>query len=345
MLQLQMACAKTAKDSALVIIDCDFARAGPDTTICLGGTATLTASGGPVFLWSTSDATATINVSPTVTTTYIVTVTDVFSDKDTVTVFVNPLPTITATTTPSTICLGSSANLQATGASTYLWTANITDLSLNGQQTMANPVVSPLSNTTYTVTGTDTASCSNFTTVAVNVSPQPNPQIIAYPNPVSVFDPTVHFYDAANGSYNYFWSLGDASTSIQSNFFHTYSDQDTGRYLVNVIVENTYGCIDTANLWVIVRPDGTFYIPNSFTPNNDGMNDVFKVYGMGIKDFEMYIYDRWGKMIYTSTNINEGWDGKIKNILAPDGTYAYTIIYKDNIGIKHARSGTISLIK
>ncbi len=339
------ACNKTVTDSVLITVDCDFARAGPDTTICLGGTATLTASGGPVFLWNTGAPTATITVSPTVTTTYIVTVTDVFSDKDSVTVFVSPLPNVIATSAASTICRGDSTTLFASGAQTYLWTANITDFSLNGQQTLANPVISPKLTTTYTLTGTDAYTCVNTASVVVNVSPQPSPHIVAYPNPVSVFEPTVHFYDATSGNNSYFWLLGDGSSSTQPNFYHTFNDKDTGSYLVNVVVMNAFGCIDTANVWVIVRPDATFYIPNSFTPNYDGINDVFKVYGMGILEFEISIYDRWGKMIYTSKNMNEGWDGKIENAMAPDGSYAYIIIYKDITGINHSKSGVISIVR
>ncbi len=339
------ACLKTANDSALVVIDCDFARAGNDTTICLGGTATLTASGGPVFSWSTGESTATINVSPTVTTTYIVTVTDVFSDNDTVTVFVNPLPAVTATATPSTICLSNSSMLQASGTQAYSWAANITDLSLNGQQTLENPVVFPTSTTIYTVTGTDSNACASTATVVVNISPQPTPKIVAYPNPVSVFDPVVRIYDEYGGSNNYSWFLGDGSTSTQSNFYHTYSDQDTGRYLVSVIASNAFGCSGIDSLWVIVRPDATFYIPNSFTPNNDGLNDVFKISGMGVQEFEMNVYDRWGKNIFSSKGVNEGWDGKINNVMAPQGTYSYIIIYKDNTGIRHSKSGVITIIR
>ncbi|NVN95990.1 MAG: gliding motility-associated C-terminal domain-containing protein [Bacteroidetes bacterium] len=339
------ACFKTAVDSALVVVDCHFARAGSDTTICLGGTATLHASGGSVYLWNTGDPTPILSVSPTVTTTYVVTVTNVFSDIDSVTVFVNPLPLVTATSVASTICYGDSTLLQASGANTYLWTANISDVSLNGQQTQASPIVSPKTTTIYTVNGSDLNTCSNTAFVTVNVSPQPKPKVVVSPNPVSVYEPTVHIYDGSGETNNYVWFLGDNTTTTQNNFYHTYSDKDTGSYLINVIATNIHGCIDSASLWVIVQPDVTFYIPNSFSPNNDGVNDVFKVYGMGIESFEMSIYDRWGKIVYTSEDMNAGWDGKINNELAPDGTYAYVIIYKDNSSIKHSKSGAISIVR
>lgn len=348
------ACYNTATDSVLVIIDCNFARAGPDTTICMGGIAKLHASmdttvyhssGIPSFLWNTGDTTAIIHVNPTVTTTYIVTVSDIFTDKDTVTVFVIPLPVITATTATPTICFGDSTTLHASGGLSYFWTSDINDFSLTGKQTLANPFVSPILTTNYTVKGTDINSCSNTASIVIHISPSPNPQIVVYPNPVSVFDPTVHIFDATNGNNSYIWFFGDGTNSTQTNVYHTYNDQDTGRYLVTVIASNAYGCIDTAEVWVIVRPDCTFYVPNSFSPNGDGKNDIFKVYGMGILEFEINIYDRWGKLIYSSSDMNMGWDGKIKGDMAPDGTYAYMIIYKDNTGIRHTKSGAISILR
>ncbi len=339
------ACQNIVNDSVFVEINCTFADAGPDTTICLGGTATLTASGGPFFLWSTGDTTAVINVNPTITTSYIVTVTDVFSDSDTVTVFVNPLPIIVATSNPATICPGESSQLLATGAQTYQWTSNPVDNSLNGQQALDNPLVTPSTTTIYTVVGKDSNTCVNSATIAVNTSPLPSPHIFASPNPVSIFSPIVHLFDGNSTSTTWYWDLGDGTTSTQDNFYHTFSDQDTGRYLVTLIVSNVHGCIDSTQEWVIVRPDGTYYVPNSFTPNGDGKNDVFKVYGMGTQDFEIYIYDRWGKLVYTSKDMNEGWNGKLNDKELPDGIYNYVVIQKDVMGIRHTKPGSVTLIR
>ena len=339
------ACNLTVTDSVFVQIECTFADAGPDTTICFGGTATLTASGATHFLWDTGDTTATINVNPTVTTTYVVTVFDIFSDTDSVTVFVNPLPIINATSNPTTICLGDTSSLVATGAQTYLWSSNPPDNSLNGQQTIYNPMVSPNSTTVYTVVGVDSNTCQNSTTVSVNVSPNPILFISATPNPVSVFSPIVHITEGYSNATNWSWDLGDGSTSFVRDFYHTYSDQDTGRYLVTLVASNTYGCVDSAKMWVIVRPDATFYVPNSFTPNNDGKNDVFKVSGMGFKEFELYIYDRWGKLLFSTKNVEEGWDGKVNENEVPNGVYNYVIIYKDVTNIRRTKPGSVTLFR
>ena len=341
------ACLKVASDSVLVIVDCEFADAGPDTSICLGDTAILTASGGVSYLWSNGDTATVIKVKPTTTTTYVLTATNFFSftDTDTVTVFVYPLPTVTATANPTTICPNEPADLQAGGALTYQWTSSPIDISLNGQQSIANPVVTPTSTTTYTVVGTDTNTCKNTANVTVNTSLLPVPHIIATPNPVSVFSPIVHLMDGNTSSTTWYWSLGDGATSNQANFYHTYSDQDTGSYLVKLIASNSFGCIDSTEIWVIVRPDGTYYVPNSFTPNGDGLNDEFKIVGMGIEEFELYIYDRWGKLVFESKDVNYGWNGKTNNNDLPAGVYNYLVIYKDNVGIRRSKPGSVTLIR
>lgn len=341
------ACLHVVSDSALVIVDCEFADAGPDTSICLGDTAILTASGGATYLWSNGDTATVIKVNPTTTTTYILTATNFFSftDTDTVTVFVYPLPTVTATANPTTICPNEPSNLQAGGALTYQWTSSPIDLSLNGQQNIANPIVTPPSSITYTVIGTDTNTCKNTANVTVNTSLLPVPHIIATPNPVSVFNPIVHLWDGNTSATSWYWLLGDGTISNQSNFYHTYSDQDTGRYLVKLIASNAFGCVDSTEIWVIVRPDGTYYVPNSFTPNGDGLNDEFKIVGMGIEEFELYIYDRWGKLVFESKDVNYGWNGKTNNNDLPAGVYNYVVIYKDNVGIRRSKPGSVTLIR
>jgi len=341
------ACGKTASDSVLIQVDCAFVDAGPDTAICIGGTAVLTATGAVQYQWNTGQNTASISVSPSITTTYVITGYNIsgFTDTDSVTVFVNPLPIVTATSTPATICPGATSQLQAGGAYTYVWSSNIPDISLNGQYNLPNPLVSPLASTVYTVKGTDTNSCVNTANTPVNISPLPTPMILINPNPVSVFSPNVHIYDGSISSTSWFWDLGDGNTSTDADFYHTYSDLDTGRYLVRLTVSNVFGCIDSTSKWAIVRPDGTFYIPNAFSPNGDGFNDIFKAYGMNVHEFEMYIYDRWGKVIFNTKNIDEGWNGKYANELLPTGVYAYAIFYIDAVGIKKKVSGSITLIR
>jgi gliding motility-associated-like protein len=95
---------------------------------------------------------------------------------------------------------------------------------------------------------------------------------------------------------------------------------------------------------VVVVP----YIPNAFTPNDDGLNDKFKILGIPyeqITQFNLQIYDRWGQMIYTSNDIREGWDGTFNREKCPDGVYVWSIYYKDSNKKPVTNKGTITLIR
>lgn len=94
------------------------------------------------------------------------------------------------------------------------------------------------------------------------------------------------------------------------------------------------------------RLESFLLIPKAFTPNSDGLNDVFLVFASSrITDYEMYIYDRTGKLIFKSTNIDSGWDGNVSGQIAPEGVYIYLINYKDSDGVKRQEKGSLILIK
>jgi gliding motility-associated-like protein len=96
---------------------------------------------------------------------------------------------------------------------------------------------------------------------------------------------------------------------------------------------------------VIITSYYTFYIPNSFTPALNGLNNFFQPYGTGITDFSMNIFDRWGELIFSSTNIDQPWDGKVNGSIAPEGTYVYEINIKDNTQTAHEYVGKLNLIR
>ena len=94
----------------------------------------------------------------------------------------------------------------------------------------------------------------------------------------------------------------------------------------------------------ISNQETTFYIPNSFTPNDDGLNDIFKPKGENFSEFEMFIYNRWGEMIYYTTNLS-GWDGSINGYYVPDGVYCYIIAYRDIKKRPVIKIGSLTLIR
>ncbi|HWY98086.1 MAG TPA: gliding motility-associated C-terminal domain-containing protein, partial [Bacteroidia bacterium] len=123
---------------------------------------------------------------------------------------------------------------------------------------------------------------------------------------------------------------------------------DTGTYCASMLVINKHGCIDSINGCIDIQPLYTFYIPNAFSPNNDGLNEVFLPKGSYICGFEMYIFDRWGQQLYHTTDINKGWNGKIGNGSIPvqEDTYIYLINTTDCVNhANHEYIGNVYVIK
>ena len=99
---------------------------------------------------------------------------------------------------------------------------------------------------------------------------------------------------------------------------------------MSLYVENEFGCSDQETNQIQVNESFTFFVPNAFTPNGDGMNDYFQAEATGILDFHMKIYDRWGELIYSSEDIHQGWDGNVfSGEVMGSGTYMYHISLLD----------------
>ena len=114
-----------------------------------------------------------------------------------------------------------------------------------------------------------------------------------------------------------------------------------------MITSTQYGCIDTTYITVIIEPDFAFYIPNAFSPNDDGINDTFNGKGIFIKDYEMMIYDRWGNLIFYTNDINKPWDGKANQgaDMAQRDVYIYVVNLTDILRKKHSYKGTVTLVR
>ena len=115
-------------------------------------------------------------------------------------------------------------------------------------------------------------------------------------------------------------------------------------------MENNLGCLDTIIRVVIIIPDYQLFAPNAFTPdNNDLINDTWFPQGFGIdsSSFEMYIYNRWGDLIFETNDINNGWDGRANNgrKIAPQGVYVWLVLTKDLTGYPHEHIGRVTLIR
>jgi gliding motility-associated-like protein len=178
---------------------------------------------------------------------------------------------------------------------------------------------------------------------SIRFLPPPVAGLEIVPTKVSIFDPKVSFKDISTNKVSSSTVLGDGRTKFDSEFVYQYSD--TGTYKVMNIAINEDGCRDTAFYDVIVFPEFRFWVPNSFTPNGDNLNDVFKPIIIGAKEYSFRIFDRWGNLIFDSTNDKEGWNGKINNSEsdAPTGVYSYTIDILNVLKNFESKSGMIIL--
>jgi len=206
------------------------------SAICVGGITTLSATGTNAYTWSNGAIAATTTVSPTITTTYSVTGTDnnACSNTATVSIVVNPLPTINAMASPSVICIGETTTLSATGVTSYTWT--------NGTNT-ATAIITPTNSVTYSVTGTDANSCVNTATVSIVVNKLPIINAIASPSTICVGKTSTL---VAVGSVNsYTWSNGvtTATTSVPPTTSTTYSVTGT----------DANNCVNTTTVRVVVN--------------------------------------------------------------------------------------------
>jgi gliding motility-associated-like protein len=165
---------------------------------------------------------------------------------------------------------------------------------------------------------------------------------------VNVLFPYATFVNASQYYDSFYWNI-DNTTQTQDNFTYHFTSGE-GAYPVTITVADVNGCTDSYTMIIEVIAEFALFIPNAFTRNNDGLNDIFLVKGTGFREdtFEMYIYDRLGRCIFQSNDINQGWDGSTQITdaqFAVEGVYVYRIDVIDNFDVKHQFTGKLVLIR
>lgn len=233
------------------------------------------------------------------------------------------------------ICLGetASAEVQVYGGVQpyhYTWT--------NVVSTLPAITVAPTNNSIYIVTVND--SCTNTTSATVQVA-------INYPvagfnyTPDPNDDYKIIFLNASINPVSNSWDFADGASSVDMHPDHVYAD--SGSYNVKLMIQDNNGCVDTVSNIVWVNPDLRVLIPSAFTPNGDGLNDVWEISGQGMEDLSFTIFDRWGGKVFDNGNAinNNKWDGKE----LPQGIYTYHITAKSFSGKQYNKYGSITLIR
>lgn len=351
----------TAAQSIHVIVQPPLTMTASDTAVCVGDSATIHAivSGGDsvnyAFVWDnaiTSQFQTLLPASGVTSVNYIVTVSDGCSSpiSDTSTITVNPGSVVSFQGLPNSGCAPLTVNFtaQSDNGITYFWNFGNGESGTGAQftHTYDSAGVYDVSLTATTSLGCNTM-IDSIAYITVN-----NVPVADFTTELPIIAPVVNFQDLSGGAIsNWFWNFGDITSTndTSSSQNPSYQYAGAGSDSVTLIVTNQYGCKDTIAHLIDIIDEFTFYAPNGFSPNDDGLNDVFapKAIAFDPSTFNMMIFDRWGNLIYVTTDYNKGWDGRAnkgKDIAQID-TYVWKISLKDNKGNRHSYIGSVSILK
>jgi len=326
-----------------------------NSIICRGDTAVLTATNaatGSKYIWNTGNTTASINVDPKSTTSYWVKAylynCESLISRDTFNLVVDQSLNSTFELSSSSVCINEIINVDYKGNATekanYFWDfgdASILSVSSKGSYKLS-----------YSSAGSDKISLfvkdgnciSTLTSKDISIASIPEADFDIVPPSATISDPVISFQNQSkDANADIIWDFGDSTKAYLNNPFHTF--RSSGEFSVKLTVFDISGCSDSLIKTVEIRPNIKFFAPNSFTPNNDGLNDTFYGMGEGIKEYNLYIYNIWGVEIFQSNDQNATWDGTANGIPAKGGFYVYLFKLKDYDGNEHNFLDYITLIR
>lgn len=331
--------------------------------VCAGTPSTLTANGGGgnggpyTYSWlpaGTGGNSTTATVTPTVTTTYSVIISDGCSPNDTSTVqvTVNPPPAPSFIGNPTSGCVPLCVNFTTPNNPT--WTSCAW---LFGDGGTANGNCNP-SYCYYTpgcydvtLTVTDANGCTGTFSIPGYVCAFENvvADFSAGPQPTTVFETNINFTDLSTGNpTSWTWYFGSLDSSTVQSPSYIFPNEYPDCYDVILVANNVNNCPDSDTMEVCIDPEFAVYFPNAFTPEGDGLNETFVGVGQGIDEYEMWIFDRWGNLIYYTHDITKPWDGKVQGKsgeIVQEDVYVWKANVTDVFGRKHKFIGHVSVIK
>lgn len=253
------------------------------------------------------------------------------------------------------VCVTFTDNSTISGGHIVSWNWNMGDLTTSSLQNPQNcyynddnfnPRYYDVFLEVISVTG-----CKGDTTFnsLIEVYPIPQAAFEFTPAVTSLLEPQIHFTDASISAVGWHWDFGEpgilSDTSDQQNPIYDYVGW--GEFPATLIVVNDYGCLDTTMHVVTIDPDIVIYVPSAFTPDGDGLNDVFIPKGLGEKHITWNIYDRWGEIIFTGYDLVNGWDGTVKSTgrEAEQGVYVYHVAATSLINEDYTYTGKVVLVR
>ena len=320
-----------------------------DPAICEGKSTQLQmTSNATTYAWTPGAGLSDVTVynpvaNPTITTQYIVTaILGRCSVNDTVIVNVNAAP-IPDAGPPGFICYGQNYTLQGSGGTQYLWKPS----TYLNNASAPNPVAAALKTTTYTLSiVSDINGCGSLVTDDVIVDVTPPIKVTTFPYDTIGYPMDQFQLKATSQATNYTWTptTGLSSSSIPNPVVTIGNIGDDVIY--RVTASTNAGCKGEGFVRIRVYTGPDIYVPTAFTPNGDGKNEKFYPFPVGIKSINYFrVFNRWGQMVFSSTKLNDGWDGRLGGAEQPTGTYVWMAqaLTKDNKVI--TKKGTVTLIR
>ncbi|MFZ6050557.1 DUF7948 domain-containing protein [Halocola ammonii] len=310
-----------------------------EITACAGSDVQLQANPGTEFYWTPEsplnnpNAQNPIAVLEDTTTFYVEIFNACGSGVDEITV--NVLQPNVNIQVPDSMCQGEWVQVSASGTENYLWQP----ASYFQDHTSQVTAVSPPETTELTVIGTDEFGCSDSESRTIIVHPEPF--VFAGPDVEVNWGDLISLYGQAADSVDFEWSPTTFMEDPDDLTPILLPDEST-YYELSVI--DQYGCTNRDTVFVkVILP---IYVPNTFTPDGDGLNDVFRAYGDNIREFHMQIYDRWGQLVFESFSVDEVWDGSNKNgdHYVQDDLFVWRIVYETKNG-KEELTGHVTILR
>lgn len=267
--------------------------------------------------------------------------------KDTAEVSLNYNVVATGISANDTICTGEDIQLHATGGFAYSWSPT----SSLSSSSIANPVAHPSVTTTYTVNISTVNSLGDTCLQTLSTT-------------ITVIDPSIYSLSASadvdsipEGTSTIIHAITDTNFTVHwfpieglsdpMSFNPTAHPTETTTYTVSIL--DSTGCVKKASVTIFVesmqcKPENVF-VPNTFTPNNDGVNDVLFVRSNDIEQLYFAVYNRWGQMVFETTDIKKGWDGIYNGMLADPAVFAWYLRAKCYNGNELTKKGNTTLIR
>ena len=286
----------------------------------------------------TSDS---ITVSPSISTNYMVSVTDNCGNalSDTVSYTITSPPLIVTNSPVIQVCPGDSAYISASASGGYgnyyfLWPAT--------GETTAGIWVHPTASSIYQVIVSDecqTFTVSGFSQVLV-VKPMADFSIISQSITEGL---PISFLNQTQNGYGYTWYFGDGGTSNDIHPVHTYPSE--GTYLVTLYATDLYGCKDSVSMPIVIQEELYIYIPNSFIPDENRINDYFSGSFVGVEWIKIEIFNRWGELVFESEDLNFAWDGKYNGEDIQSGCFTWKLRYRPRHLQELLMTGHVNIIR